>query len=129
MLLPGDLEETDRLAELPQSRIFETVVRFEADTRKVPVEMDWKDYDGLGILSGKNMADVEQSVLQAMLQIHNAAGVPILDVEAGELSAENLGALMHFFELSAALTAMMMGEMPFTADGSNVCAAALEALS
>ena len=128
VLLPGDLEDTDHLANLPQSRIFETIVRFEADTRKVPVEMDWKDYDGLGALSGKCMADVEQSVLQAMIQVHNAAGVPILDVEAGELSAENLGALLHFLELSAALTSMMIDETPFAAEESAVYSAALESL-
>ena len=126
VLLPGELEDTDFMVKGIRSRVFETVVHFEGDTRKVPVEMDWKDYDGLGFLSGKNIDYVEQSILQAMIRTHNEAGVPVLDVDAGELTAENLGAMFHFFELSAALCALMAAEDPFLSRETGVRTAAME---
>lgn len=126
VLLPADLEDVDRMAADRGSRVFETVLRFDADVGKVPVEMDWKDYDGLGFLSGKHLDYVEDSILQAMIETHNAAGVPVLDVDAGELSAENLGSMFHFFELSSALTSMMAGKDPFHLGQTAVHAAAME---
>lgn len=112
-LLPGDLEAFDRMAA--GSKMFETMLHFEKSATKVPVEMDWKDYDGLGFLSGKTVDQVESSLLQAVVQTHNDAGVPVFDVDAGELTAENLGAMLHFFELSAALCALMDQKDPFNA--------------
>jgi len=126
VLLPADLEDDDRMVRSIHSRVFETVLHFEGDARIAPVEMDWKDYDGLDFLSGKSMDYVEDHVLQAMIRTHNEAGIPVLDVDAGELTAENLGALLCFFELSAALTALMVGEDPFVLTRSSVHLAAME---
>ena len=126
VLFPGDLDDMDRLATVESNRVFETVLHFAVDTRRVPVEMDWKDYDGLGFLSGKSMNDVEQQLLQAMIRTHNAAGVPVLDVDAGEMTAENLGALICFFELSGALTSMMAAKNPFVGEENVTYKAAME---
>ena len=112
VLLPGDLWALDTRAK--DSRIFETVVRFDPTTKKFPVEMDWKDYDGLGFLSGQNLDYVEQSVLRAVVESHNEAGVPVMELYGGELSAQSLGELIYFFELSATLTAVAQGSDPFS---------------
>ena len=109
-----------------RSGVFETVLHFSPIAKKVPVEMDWKDYDGLGFLSGRNLDYVEEQVLQAMTEAHNDAGVPILDLQAGDLTAESLGELFCFFELSSALTACISGVDPFDLDASRVRLAALD---
>ena len=125
-LLPGDLAALDEM--VCSSNVFETVVHFEPSSKKFPVEMDWKDYDGLGFLSGRNLDFVEEQLRCAAAETHYLAGVPVLDLYAGELSAVTLGELLYFFELSSALTAMARGEAPFTLRQSASTAAALRAM-
>lgn len=128
VLLPGGLEAVDRMAAGGQGGVFETLLHFEPLAKKVPVEMDWKDYDGLGFLSGRSLDFVEAHVQDAMVETHNGGGVPILDLQGGELTAQALGQLFCFFELSSALTACVSGLDPFEADPAVSRAAALSAM-
>ena len=112
LLLPGDLDVAENTI-MASSNVFETVVHFDPISKKVPIEMDWKDYDGLGILSGRHLDYVEAQIMTTMLETHNNAGIPIVDIHGGELSAQSLGELFYFFELSAALTAQIKGHDPF----------------
>lgn len=113
-LLPGDLEALDEMA-LSGSPVFETMVRMNPIAKRVPVEMDWKDYDGLGFLSGKTFDEVEQRSRAAMIDSHNAAGVPIVDIYIGDLTAESLGELLCFLELTSALTGEVLNAAPMEA--------------
>ena len=128
LLLPGDLEALDQALSAGRCGVFETVLHFSPIVKKVPVEMDWKDYDGLGFLSGRNLDYVEAQTAAAMIETHNFAGIPILDLDAGDLTAETLGHLFYFFELSSALTACMSGADPFRLDHTAVHRAALDAM-
>ena len=127
-LLPGDLEALDQMASSGKSGIFETMLHFSPISKKVPVEMDWKDYDGLGFLSGRSLDYVENQVMTATAETHNYAGVPVLDLDAGDLIAETIGELFYFFELSSALTACVSGVDPFDLDVGQVHRAALESM-
>ena len=127
-LLPGDLEALDQMVSSGRSGVFETMLHFAPIAKKVPVEMDWRDYDGLGFLSGRNLDFVEAQTMAAMAETHNYAGVPVLDLDAGELVAETLGELFCFFELSSALTARTLGLDPFDCAPDTVRAAALESM-
>lgn len=124
ILLPGDLHAAEQML-LSGSDIYETVVRFDPISKKIPVEMDWKDYDGLGSLSGRHLDYVENQLLASVLETHNNAGIPILDIHAGEFSAKALGELFYFFELSSALTAMIAQRDPFAEVGCFSIEAAL----
>jgi len=64
-----------------------------------------------------------------MVQEHNSAGVPVIDVDLGEMSARSLGELFCFFELSAALSACMEGKDPFDLSPPHTRGAALEAMA
>ena len=125
-LLPGDLEALDQMVSSGRSGVFETVLHFSPIAKKVPVEMDWKDYDGLGFLSGRSLDYVEAQTMTAMVETHNDAGVPILDLDGGDLTAEALGQLFYFFELSSALAACMSGVDPFDLESSRVRKAAMD---
>ena len=129
LLLPGDLEAIDQTLCAGSSNVFETVLHFSPIAKKVPVEMDWKDYDGLGFLSGRTMDYVEAATMTAMIETHNGAGVPILDVDAGDLTAETLGQLFYFFELSSALSACMSGIDPVALESSQVQQAAVSTMN
>lgn len=124
-LLPGDLEALEQVVCAGPSGVFETLLHFSPIAKKVPVEMDWKDYDGLGFLSGRSLDEVETAVFTAMTETHNFAGVPVLDLDAGDLVAETLGELFCFFEISSALTARILGVDPFDLRPDSVRDAAL----
>lgn len=127
-LLPGDLEALQQMVASGRSGTFETVLHFTPISKQIPVEMDWKDYDGLGFLSGKNLEQVQRQFMQSMTDAHNDGGVPILDIQAGDLTAETMGGLFCFFELSSALTAAICGIDPFDLDNQGVNQAVLQAL-
>ena len=111
-----------------EGAIFETVLRFAPIAKKVPVEMDWKDYDGLGFLSGRNWEDVEQGLTQALFETHSMAGVPLVELDAGDLTAEALGAMFRLLELSNALSALLCGYPPLERPGDRVRQAAIAGL-
>ena len=127
-LLPGDLDALDAMLCSGGSNVFETLLHFDPITKKIPVEMDWKDYDGLGFLSGQNLDFVERHTMEALTQTHNDRGIPILDIDGGELTAEAVGSLFCFFELSSALTACSWGVEPFAQTDTATTAAAMEAM-
>lgn len=126
VLLPGELDAMEDMACAMGSGVFETLVHFDPISKQIPVEMDWKDYDGLGFLSGRNLDYVEGQTMAAMAETHNFEGVPVLDVQAGELTAQSLGELLYFFELSSALTAQTNGVDPFAPGSRKTLDAALE---
>ena len=128
LLLPADLDGTEQ-ALFEGDHVFETFIRFDPIAKRIPVEMDWKDHDGLSFLSGKHLDYVEDQVLTAALETHNNAGIPILDIHVGELSAQSLGELFYFFELSAALAATVRGNDPFRATGCPSAEAAMEVMA
>lgn len=126
-LLPGDLQALDD-ALCQGAGAFETVLRFTPMVKKIPVEMDWKDYDGLGFLSGKTLDYVQEQTMTTMTETHNMAGVPVVDIDAGDLVAETLGHLFCFFELSSALNGRMAGADPFSSPRNDVTYAAIAAM-
>lgn len=112
VLLPEGMRVLDTLAQ-NDPNIFQTVLWFEPKLRKIPVEMDWKDYDGLGFLSGRTLDEAETALREAMVLQHNDMGVPILEIQCGELTASALGELFYLFELASALTCAMSGRDVF----------------
>jgi glucose-6-phosphate isomerase len=112
VLLPEGMRVLDTLAQNDPS-VFETVLWLEPNTRKIPVEMDWKDYDGLGFLSGRTLDETETALREAMVLQHNDLGVPIVEIQCGELTGQTVGELFYLFELSSALTAAMSGRDVF----------------
>lgn len=127
-LLPGELSALESMAGHGRGRVFETLLRFAPIAKKVPVEMDWKDYDGLGFLSGRSLEDVERQTAQALTDCHTLSGVPLVELDAGELTAQSLGALFLFLELSSALTARLCGEEPFGPEPDAVRQRAIDQL-
>ena len=125
-LLPGDLTGLEALTRT--GHVFETALHFAPIAKKVPVEMDWKDYDGLGFLSGRTWEDVERHAAEALVYTHTLAGTPLIDLDAGELTAEAVGGLFAFLELSSALTALLCGGDPFTPVTGPAVPAALNRL-
>lgn len=90
--------------------VFETLLKTDVSgERKVNIEMDWKDYDGLGYLSGRTLEDTVQATQEAMISVHADRGVPVIVLQTDVLDAAQFGELVYFLELSAALCAETSG--------------------
>ena len=112
--LPAALDGLDTMMQGGEKRAFETLLQVpERCFQKVNIEMDWKDYDGLGFLAGKTLLDAQEGSFQAVLQTHTDLDVPVIQVAMQTLDAAGLGELFYFFELSGALCAGACGMDPF----------------
>ena len=114
MGLPGALDGLDTMMQGGDTRSFETLLQVpERCFQKVNIEMDWKDYDGLGFLAGKTLLDAQEGSFQAVLQAHTDLDVPVIQVAMQTLDAPGLGELFYFFELAGAISACACGVDPF----------------
>ena len=115
--LPLALDGLDTMMQGGERRIFETLLQVpERCFQKVNIEMDWKDYDGLGFLAGKTLLDAQEQSFQAVLQAHTDLDVPVIQVSMQTLDAAGIGELFYFFELAAAISACACGIDPFDPD-------------
>ena len=110
---PAELNVWDAALTTARTPVFETLLRFPPETQKVNIEMDWKDYDGLGYLSERTLGDVQQAADAGLCEAHDEQSAPMIQLECERLSAEMLGELFYFFELAAALCAVSSGLDPF----------------
>ena len=105
--LPGSLDAMDAMLAGSRSA-FETFLRVPLPARKRKIELDWKDYDGLGYLSGHAVDEADGAMFDALVQTHASLDVPLIVLSAQTLDAPQLGELFYFFELTAALCALSL---------------------
>jgi len=70
-----------------------------------------------GAYEGRSYSEFNKAVLEGMAKAHLAAGVPIIRVYVPDNSAGSFGKLVYFFELTCALTGLLMGVNPFDQPG------------
>ena len=122
-LLPASCEFTADLHSMGQyiqqgeRLMIETVVRFEKPLHQMAVPFDEADGDGLNFLAGKDMAFVNEQAMDGTLLAHVAGGVPNLILRTGVNNAENMGALIYFFEYACGLSGYLLGVNPFNQPG------------
>lgn len=67
--LPGALDTLDAMLDGSRSA-FETFLRIPLPARRRNIELDWKDYDDLGYLSGHSVGEAEGAMFDALVQTH-----------------------------------------------------------
>ena len=146
--LPGALDTLDAMLDGSRSA-FETFLRIPLPARRRNIELDWKDYDDLGYLSGHSVGEAEGAMFDALVQTHASLELPDVAVpligphllqqlqelvlhggvlSAGQLDAPQLGELFYFLELTAALCAAADGLNPFDRKRSSPTRAQAAAL-
>lgn len=73
--------------------------------------------DGLTYLEGKTLDEINQKALEATVEAHRAGKIPVFEIRLEKLDAYNLGALIYFFELACAVSALLQGVDPFDQPG------------
>ena len=107
--IPADLPQLGGMLADGAGALMQTVLRFDPPEHRVPVEMDWKNLDGMNDLEGFTLDYVQEQAIAGAIQAGADGSVPIVTVECGPLDACTAGSLMYFFELSSCLCAGMMG--------------------
>ena len=125
--LPGALDTLDAMLDGSRSA-FETFLRIPLPARRRNIELDWKDYDDLGYLSGHSVGEAEGAMFDALVQTHASLDIPLIILSAGQLDAPQLGELFYFLELTAALCAATDGLNPFDRKRSSPTRAQAAAL-
>ena len=118
--LPQSLDALDTMLTSGKYPVFETVLRTEAaPQQRLHVEMDWKDYDGLGYLAETTLEDIADKTVTAFVESQAAADVPVVQLECGALDAPQAGELFYFFELANAICAAASGVDPLLPAGDG----------
>jgi len=55
--------------------------------------------------------------MRGTLEAHAEGGVPVIEIELDELSEFELGRVIYFFELSCAISGLLLGVNPFNQPG------------
>jgi len=111
-----DLHSLGQYVQEGQRVIFETVLKIH-DNQTFIIPEDKDANDGLDFLSGKSMAEVNETAMLGTLFAHRDGNVPNLLLEVSERSAFSFGYLVYFFELSCAYSGYMLGINPFNQPG------------
>ena len=115
--LTKDLHSLGQMIQQGRRNLFETMVRFDPPARKTIIFEDVRDLDGLNYLGGKSLDFVEEQAFQGTMAAHADGGCPVISIDCGALTEENVGALFWFFELSCAVSAYLLGVNPFDQPG------------
>ena len=110
--LPGDLNALEGHLRRGDGNPFETVIRFQPPQKRTVIVQDIWDMDGLNYLAGRKLDQVEEQVCQGIMAAHADEGCPVVSMDCGELSDENLGGLLYFFQMAGVLSAALQGTDP-----------------
>ena len=111
--LPQSIDALGPMLTSGRYPVFQTMLRAKAaPQQRLHVEMDWKDYDGLGHLTEQTLEDVAAGTLDAFVDAQAAADVPLILLSCDTLNAQQTGELLYFFELSNAICAAAAGVDP-----------------
>ena len=106
---PADLTQMAPVFSDGANPVVQTFLRFAPPAHRVPVEMDWQNFDGLNYLEGYTLDFVQEQALAGAVQWGADGGVPTIMMDGPAPSAEAAGELLYFFELAGCLAAGMLG--------------------
>ena len=95
----------------------ETVVSFENPRSSFIVPYDEDNADGLNYLAGRDLADISETVTEAVREAHISGGVPNIRLLADRRDEAGFASLVVFFEMACGISGYMSGVNPFNQPG------------
>jgi len=108
----ADLHSMGQFLQEGNQVFFETVLNVEKPDRDIKVPES-----AGGLLAGRSMNDVNRAAVSGVIAAHRKAGVPIVKIGIPETTAYYFGQMVYFFEMTSAVTGLMMGVNPFDQPG------------
>ncbi|MBP3332173.1 MAG: glucose-6-phosphate isomerase [Tidjanibacter sp.] len=115
--LTADLHSMGQYIQQGERILFETVISVANSQRKVEIEADKDNLDGLNFLAGKRMDEVNKMAELGVVLAHVDGGVPNIKIEIPEMSAYWIGALLYMFEKACGISGYLLGVNPFDQPG------------
>ena len=107
-----DLHSLGQFFQDGRQIFYETLLFITEPTRDVRIEgAEAGNYDG------RSYSEFNRAVLEGMVKAHRDVNVPVIRVFIPDNSAFTFGGLVYFFELTCALTGLLMGVNPFDQPG------------
>ena len=113
----ADLHSLGQYVQEGERSLFETVVVFKRTRAKLRIPRNAFYDDGLDMIAGKRVDDINSAAIDAVKRAHISGGVPVIEVSAPEISPGAFGALAYFFETACAVSAVLSGVNPFGQPG------------
>jgi glucose-6-phosphate isomerase len=107
-----DLHSLGQFFQDGRQIFYETLLFVEESTEDIVIEGD-----DAGDLAGRSYSAFNRAVLEGMVRAHRAADIPVIRVYIPKNSAWCFGQAVYVFELTCAVTGLLMGVDPFTQPG------------
>ena len=112
-----DLHSMGQWIQEGERSIFETVISVETPNEKLLFPHDDENLDGLNVLEGKRVDEVNKMAELGTRLAHVDGGVPNILVNVPELNAYYLGQLIYFFEKACGISGLLEEVNPFNQPG------------
>jgi glucose-6-phosphate isomerase len=123
-----DLHSLGQYIQSGERSLFETFVSIEKPRSMIRIPTDGALDDGLNTLSGREVHTINCAAFKATKHAHIDGGVPVVELRVPELTAYCFGALVQFFEVSCAVSALSMKVNPFDQPGVEAYKKNLQAI-
>lgn len=105
--MTADLHSMGQLMQDGKRNMFETFIMIENDYDKDRVKYNDKFF----------VNDLNDIALRATEKAHHTGDVPVIEVKVEEQNETTLGELFYFFEMTCAISALILGVNPFNQPG------------
>ncbi len=95
----------------------ETVVNIGSPRRKIIMEQEDDDLDGLNYLAGRTVDYINKQAMNGTVLAHVDGEIPNLMITVPYMSEFNLGELFYFFEFACGVSGYVLGVNPFNQPG------------
>jgi len=112
-----DLHSLGQYIQDGERILFETVLQVEQPNRKMYIEEDERNLDGLNYLAGKPVDFVNKQAFLGTILAHNDGGVPNIVINLPRIDAYTFGYMTYFFEKACGVSGYVLGVNPFNQPG------------
>ncbi len=112
-----DLHSLGQFVQDGDRSVVETFLTVENEADQLSIPASDHNLDGLDYLACRSFNDVNRAAFEGTLEAHGSGGTPVMHIELARRTAENLGALIYFFEHAVATGAYMLDVNPFDQPG------------
>ncbi len=112
-----DLHSMGQYIQDGRRDLFETTILVENPRRRLTIEAEAENLDGLNFLAGMDLNEVNKKASQGTLLAHTDGGVPNLSLTVPAMDAYSFGAMVYFFEKACGISGYLLGVNPFNQPG------------
>jgi len=107
-----DLHSMEQFLQEGSRVFFETVLNIEDPGFDVVIPESAGE-----VLAGRGMNEVNKIALLGVTAAHKNAGIPMIQIDVPELTPYYFGQMVYYFEMTCAITGLLMGINPFDQPG------------